>query len=216
MNFVYLFFFAAAWLFIQSFIGGTRLLFSLPAYGLLAIGAILTLVGCFRPRRFANGPPGPPATPNAFCLCSTLLLGAWILIRAWRSPIEYLALPDFFMMIGCLMAYLFTVYYLNGLWERTVLIGVLWLIAAVEVWCGLIQFLKDPKFMLFGLLRGPNIERASGLFISPNNFAGYLATVAIISLSLALWSRWPGWAKALAVYMAFSCWLCVAVSGSRG
>ena len=217
MNFVYLFFFAAAWLVIQCLIGGTRLLFSLPAYGLLAAGAVLTLAGI----RFRRAPAAFAIVPNSLCLISTLLLGLWVLIRSSHSPIQYLALPDFFMMIGCLMAYLLTVYHFTSLRDRTVLLCVLGLIAGVEVWCGLIQFLKDPHFMLFGLIRGSSdlnmaMTRASGMFISPNHFAGFLAAVAIMSVSMALWSRWPMWARALGIYMALSCWLGVAISGSRG
>jgi O-antigen ligase len=206
VNFVYLFFFAAAWAVIQCLIGGTRLLFSLPAYGLLAVGAVLTLAS-FRARRI---PPSP------LCLLSTLLLGAWVLIRASHSPIAYLALPDYYMMIGCLTAYLMTAYYFTSLRDRAVLIGVLWAIAALEVFCGLVQFLKDDRFMLFGLMRGTTNERASGMFISPNHFAGFLEAVAIISLSMAFWSRWPSWSKVLGIYIALSCWLGVAISGSRG
>ena len=191
---------------IQCLIGGTRLLFSLPAYGLLAVGAILTLASV-RVRR-------PPV--DAPCVFATLLLGGWVLLRAAHSPIEYLALPDLYMMAGCLMVYLFTVYHFTGMRSRTMLLGVLWAVAALEVWCGLIQFLKDNHYMLFGLMRGQNIERASGLFISPNHFAGYLEAVAILSLSMAIWSRWPGWARALALYMAICCWAGVAISGSRG
>ena len=206
VNFVLLFFVAAAWIVIQCLIGGTRLLFSLPAYGLLAAGAIIS-IACVRTKR---------APPNALCILSTLLLGAWVLVRAALSPIEYLALPDYFMMIGCLMVYLLTAYFFNSQRDRTILLGTLWAIAALEIWCGLIQFLRDPHYMLFGLMRGQNIERASGLFISPNHFAGFLEAVAIISVSMLVWSRWPVWAKFLAGYMAVSCWLGVAISGSRG
>jgi O-antigen ligase len=206
VNFVYLFFFAAALAAIQCLIGGTRLLFSLPAYGLLAIAAILTLAS-IRARRVA---------PGSLCILSTLLLGAWVLIRASWSPIRYLALPDFYMMIGCLTAYLLTACYLTCVRDRTILIGVLWALAALQVFCGLVQFLKDPHFMLFGLMRPVETVRASGLFISPNHFAGFLEAIAIISLSMALWSAWPLWARALGIYMALSCWLGVAISGSRG
>ena len=213
MNFVYLFFFAAAWVVIQCLIGGTRLLFSLPAYGLLALGAILTLASL---RTWREPPGGRRAQPGALCLLTTWLLGAWVIFRACHSPVEYLALPDLYMMMGCLMAYLFTVYHFTGMRDRSILLGVLWVLAALEVWCGLIQFLQNNQYMLFGLMRGLGTERASGLFISPNHFAGFLEAVAIISLSMAVWSRWPGWARALGFYMALLCWVGVAMSGSRG
>ena len=205
MNVVYLVFLGLAWVAIECFIGGTRLIYSLPAYGILSIGAILTLIS-FRARR---------PRPDSFCIGATLLLGAWILGRAWYSPIQYLALPDFFMMTGCLMVYLMTAIYLTGNRGHVAMIILLWAIAAVEVWVGVIQFTKDPGFMLFGLLRPPG-NRASGMYISPNNFAGYLVTVATLSMSLGIWSRWRLWARALALYVAAVCLLGVAISGSRG
>lgn len=205
MNSVYLVLLAAAWVGIECLIGGTRLLYSLPAYGVISVAAVLTLAS-LRAKR---------VPPNLLCLGSTLLLGAWVLLRAAHSPVEYLAWPDFFMMLGCLMVYLLTAFYLTGSREQTVLIAVLGAIAGVEVWVGLIQFIKNPDFMLFGLLRHPGV-RASGMYISPNNFAGYLVTVAVISLSCGIWSRWRVWAKILAFYTAFFCYVGVAISGSRG
>jgi len=186
-------------------IGGTRLLFSLPFYGLVSIAAVLSLAS-LRSKR-------PP--PDPFCIGSTLLLGAWVLYRASHSPIQYLALPDFFMMIACLMTYLLTAFYLTGMLEQTVMIVVLWVIAAAEVWVAIVQFLKDRNFMLFGLMR-PTTQRPSGMYISPNNFAGLLVAVAIISISLGIWSRWRVWAKFLAFYVAAFCLLGAAISGSRG
>jgi len=205
LNFVYLAFLALALVGIECFIGGTRLLFSLPAYGLLSIGAVLTLASV-RSRR---------VPPDALCIGSTLLLGGWILYRSSHSPIEYLALPDFFMMIACLMTYLLTAFYLTGVLEQTVLVAVLWIIAAIEAWVGMVQFLKDPGFMLFGLMR-PIGARPSGMYISANNFAGYLVAVALISLSIGIWSRWRAWAKILALYVAAFSLFAAALSGSRG
>jgi len=205
VNFVYLAFVVLAWVEIECFIGGTRLVYSLPAYGLIAIAAVLTVFS-FRSKR---------VPPNGFCLLSTLILGAWVLIRAWHSPVPYLAWPDFFMMVACLTMYLLVAFHLTSQLERTVLIVVLWLIAGLEVWVGMIQFLKTRNFMLFGLLR-PDSPRASGLYISPNNFAGLLVAVAIISISFGIWSRWKIWVKAFAFYIAACCFVGVAMSGSRG
>jgi O-antigen ligase len=206
VNFVYLIFVALAWVGIECYIGGTRLIFSLPAYALLSVCALLTLAGI----------RGKRIPPNGLSIASTLLLGAWVLGRALYSPIEYLALPDFFMMLGCLMTYLLTAFYLNDILEETVLIVVLWVIAALEIWVGMVQFLKNGDFMLFGLLRPPQVLRASGMYISPNNFAGFLMMVAIVSISFGVWSRWRPWAKILAFYIAFSCMFGIAISGSRG
>ncbi len=205
MNVVYLVFLGLAWVGIECFIGGTRLIFSLPAYAVIAIGAILTLASFRR-----KGAP-----PDPLCLLSTFLMGGWVLLRSSHSPVEYLAWPDFFMMIACLMTYLLTALYLTGTGVRAALIATLWLVAALEVGIGMIQFAKDPNFMLFGLLR-PKEIRASGMYISPNHFAGFLLTVAILSISIGVWSRWRVWAKLLAFYIAACCLAGVAISGSRG
>ena len=205
MNFVFLSILALVWIGIECCIGGTRLIFSLPFYSLLSIAGLLSLAS-IRAKR-------PP--PDALCLGATLLLGAWILSRAWLSPFPHLARPDFFMMIGCLMAYLLTAFYITRIRDQTILVLVLWAIASLEIWVAVVQFIKDPGFMLFGLLRPPG-PRPSGMYISPNNFAGFLAAVAVISLSFGVWSRWRGWAKMLAVYVAIVCLAGVAISGSRG
>ena len=85
----------------------------------------------------AGGPPRAAHSAEPLCLGSTLLLGAWVLLRAAHSPVEYLAWPDFFMMLGCLMVYLLTAFYLTGTREQTILLAVLWAIAGVQVWVGL-------------------------------------------------------------------------------
>jgi len=205
VNVVYLVILGIALVGIECFIGGTRLIFSLPAYGVISIGALLTVASMWRKR----------IPPNALCVFSTLALGGWVVYRAMHSPIEYLALPDLFMMMACLMMYLITAYYLTGTGVQTGMIAILWAIAAAEIWVGMVQFGKDPNFMLFGLIR-PAYQRASGMYISPNNFAGYLVAVAIVSISMGVWSRWKGWAKFLAFYIAMCCLLGVAISGSRG
>jgi O-antigen ligase len=202
---VYFVFLGLAWTVIECLIGGTRLVYSLPAYGLLSIAAILTVASI----RSKRTPPDP------FCIISTLILGGWVLYRAFHSSDPYLARPDLFMMIGCLMTYLMTALYLNRTSGQTAMIVLLWCIAAVEVWVGVIQFTKDRQFMLFGLIR-PTGERASGMYISPNNFAGFLVVVAVISVCLGVWSRWKLWAKVTAFYVAVFCLLGVAISGSRG
>jgi O-antigen ligase len=205
VNVVFLILLGLAWAAIECFIGGTRLLYSLPAYGLVSIAALLTLASVRRKR----------IPPDASCIGATLLLGGWILFRAWHSPVAYLAWPDLFMMTGCLMTYLLTALYLNGTRDQTAMIVVLWCIAALQIWVGVIQFTSNPGFMLFGFLRQPG-ARASGMYISPNNYAGFLVTVAVLSVSMGIWSRWKLWARILALYIAVCCMLGVAISGSRG
>ena len=38
-------------------------------------------------------------------------------------------------------------------------------------------------------------RRASGLYVDPDHLAGLLEVLGILGLSVACWSRLPGWAK---------------------
>jgi len=156
MNTVYVLLLFTALAGIDCLIGGTRLLFSLPAYGVLALGGVLSLFSAFRNK----------AAPNPACLLSILLLSTYLLIRSWYSPIPYLA--------------------------------------------------RGTEFMLFGFIRAPMGTRASGMFISPNHFAGFLEVAGILGVSMTVWGRWPLWAKMATGYLSLACYAGVAISGSRG
>lgn len=206
MNYVLLSLFLAAICLIQALIGGTRLLFALPAYGILAVAAGLSLF------RLSKGKP----LPSLWCLASTVILAAYIAVRAHLSPVPYLAWPDYYMVIACVLTYLLTCFHVVSTRDRLVVVAVLLAIALVHVGVGIVQFTQRNGFMFFGFIRGDTGQRASGMFISPNHFAGYLEVVGIMAISLLWWGRWPLWAKALAGYAAAMCLLGVAVSGSRG
>jgi O-antigen ligase len=199
-----------SFVYMQCAIGGTRLLFSLPAYALLATASFLTLFAVRRNQ----------AKPSLWCLLASTAFFGYVLARAVWSPIPYLAWADFFSVIGCLMAYLLTAYYLTGTRERFWLIFALLGLAAVQVLVGLRQFTGGDDFMLFGqafeLWRAPVGRRASGFFISPIHFAGFLEAIGAFALAFALWSRRPGWARALLGYLAVMCYVGIAITGSRG
>ncbi|HWB59191.1 MAG TPA: O-antigen ligase family protein, partial [Chthoniobacteraceae bacterium] len=117
---------------------------------------------------------------------------------------------------------------------RMYLAGVLLAIALGQVIVGLFQFAKHPDYMLFGYEEGdasnpnyifkiflgihrfPSGNRASGQYISPNHFAGYLEVVGIIGLSLVFWSTWKPVTKILAIWATVPAFLGVLISGSRG
>src|SRR5262249_43415474 len=133
------------------------------------------------------------------------------------SPWGYLWWGDFFMVLGCLMAYLLIALETPGpRWRSVVVVG-LFLLAIAEFFIGLRQFTRGDNWMPFGFLR-PDIsaERATGMFISPIRLAGYLEAVGAFALSFAVWSKWAGWARFFAGYMALMCYAGVAITGSRG
>ena len=191
---------------LQCLVGGTRLVFSLPAYALAAVAAVLSLVWIRR----------PVFKPSTACLVSTLLLAGYTFARAWGSPVPYLARPDAFMIGGALLVYLLTALYLNASSARLWIVAALLTVAAVHVSVGLIQFRDQNGFMLFGFLRGDTNWRASGMLISGNHLSGYLEAAGLLALSITVWSRLGIGFKMLTGYLALFCYLGVIITGSRG
>ncbi len=182
------------------------MLFSFPAYAMIAVAAILSIVAIRRPARNL-------ATAALF---STVLLALYVIVRGWFSPISYLARPDTFMAAGCLMVYLLTALCLTESRQRLWIIGVLFVVAVMEVGVSVVQFTQANGFMLFGFIRANTTSRASGMFICGNHLAGYLEVVALLALSITCWSRWPVWAKLVTAYLVLMCYFGLAISGSRG
>ncbi len=66
------------------------------------------------------------------------------------------------------------------------------------------------------LQRADDWWRASGQFISPNHFAGFLEITALMAGSFVVWGR-VGWTtKVLAAYVVLCCLAGIGISGSRG
>ena len=206
MIYILLLLLSAGFALIQCLIGGTRMLFSFPSYAIFGAAAILSVISIRR----------AISTPSFACLLSTVLLALWVIARAWFSPIPYLAWPDLTMAAACLLVYLLTALHLTESRHRLLVLIALFAIAAVEIGVGVVQFGKDNKFMLFGFIRPDSLERASGMFISGNHFAGFLEAIAMIALALTVWGRWSLPARILTGYLAVMCFLGVIISGSRG
>lgn len=206
MNFILLVLVSVAIAWIQCWTGGTRLAFSLPAFGVLAVAAIVSLPGIRR--------RGNPAWLS--CLAVALALFCYLAMRAWHSPVDYLWWSDFYTLIAGFTAYLLVALYLTGPTERTWLMIVLLIVALGHALIGLEQFVKDDNFMLFGFMRPALGRRASGFFVGPNVLAGYLEVIGIVSFSLVFWSRWRGWVRGIFAYLCAVCYFGLAITGSRG
>ena len=197
----------AALALIQILIGGTRLIFSLPAYTILAIVALLTLF-IFRQ---------PKPRPAEVCLISSALFFGYVLLRAFFSPVAYTARPDTYAVLGGLIVYLFVACFgTSAKLRASVLIGLLAL-ALVHVFIGAIQFRDGNNFMLIPFLQRFDYgRRASGFYVCPNHLAGALEVLGIFGTSLVCWSRFPTWSKLLIGYGTAVCFFGIALTGSRG
>jgi O-antigen ligase len=192
---------------IQILIGGMRLLFSLPAYILLAVAACVS-IGLVRRTRLP---------PDRLCLWSTAIFFTYILIRALLSPVPYLARPDIYSVLGGLIIYFLVVWVVIETRVRMLVLAFLLVVAVVHVAIGAVQFRNGDNFMLIPFLQRFDYERrASGFYICPNHLAGMLEVIGAFGLSIAAWSRWPIWGKLLIGYLAAICYGGLVLTGSRG
>ncbi len=199
---------ALAFIACQILIGGTRLLFAFPAYGLLALvglagaGAIPAVRLC---------------AANRLCLAGTLAFAAYVLARAVFSPDAYLARFDIYSMLAGLIIYLVVATALTNSKKRMIVLMVLLAAGVVQTIIGAIQFRNGDNWMPISFLQRFDYgRRASGFYICPNHLAGFLEVVGVFGLSITLWSRWPTWSKLLAGYATAICYIGVILTGSRG
>ncbi|HMJ06703.1 MAG TPA: hypothetical protein VK474_10650, partial [Chthoniobacterales bacterium] len=115
---------------IQVLIGGTRMVFSLPAYALLGAAG---LFAAFSLRRRLP-------LPNQLCLAVTALFCTYILGRALASPVGYIARSDVYSVLGGLVVYFFFACILTKARQRLFLVACLLALAVGHVLIGVVQF----------------------------------------------------------------------------
>lgn len=197
----------AAFICIQTLIGGTRLIFALPAYAILALTGVLAALFLLR----------KTAAPDSLCFWSALLLFGYILARAWFSPVLYLARLDMYAVAAGLLVYFLTSSVLTDARTRIWIVLGLMAFGIAQVVVGAIQFRQGDNFMPISFLQRFDYgHRASGFYICPNHLAGLLEVLGVFGLSLTLWSRWPIWSKLLIGYATGMCYIGVILSASRG
>jgi O-antigen ligase len=192
---------------IQVLIGGTRLIFSLPAYALLAVAGLVTLlsIGRTRPR------------PAQLCLATSAIFFGYILIRALLSPVGYIARSDIYSVLGALIVYFFIACVCTSAKRRIQMLLLLLSLALAHVLIGAVQFRDGNNFMLIPFLQRFDYgRRASGFYVCPNHLAGLLEVLGIFGVSIVCWSRFPIWAKLLISYATIVCYFGMVLTASRG
>lgn len=192
----------------QLLIGGVKMVYSLPAYALIGLAGIVTLVWWRK-----HG----AAKPIGWCLGSAALLAAYIGARAFASPVDYLARNDAYLILGSLLVYLIVAFHLVSPRLRLALLWILFALLLSHVFVGIVQFKEKQNFMLLPwILRSDYGYRASGFYICPNHLAGLLEMVGMLALSLTLWGRGKTWTRIVAAYVAIMALVGIAITGSRG
>ncbi len=192
---------------IQVLIGGTRLIFSMPAYAIIALVGLLTLFSLRNPK----------PRPAQLCLVSSAVFFGYILARAFFSPDAYIARPDFYSVLAGLVVYLFVACICTSAKSRSRILFFLLALALVHILIGAIQFRDGNNFMLIPFLQRFDYgRRASGFYVCPNHLAGLLEVLGVFGVSLVCWSRFPTWSKLLIGYATGVCYLGIILTGSRG
>ena len=198
---------ALAFATVQALIGGTRLLFSLPAYALAAAAGILVIASLRRPK----------PSPDAVCLVASAIFFGYVIVRALVSPVPYVARTDLYIVLGALLVYGITATVFTSAKARMVFVGFLLVCGLGHAFVGAIQFRDGNNFMPIPFLQREDYgRRASGFYVCPNHLAGLLEVLGIFALSMATWSRIAVWGKLLIAYAGIVCYVGAILTGSRG
>ncbi len=185
---------------------GKALLFQLPSYAVIAVAIV---IGCIALSR--------SSAPDGACLCSALLFGGYVCIRALTSPAPYFARADLYCTLAALGAYLLVSIGLVSSSRRVALLVLLWAFAAYQVFIGFVQFGVGQNFLgLPFLSQFEQTTRASGFYSNPDQFAGLLELLGIFALSVACWSRRPKWVKVFIGAFGVICYEGLGMTVSRG
>ncbi|HEY2124699.1 MAG TPA: O-antigen ligase family protein [Chthoniobacterales bacterium] len=191
----------------QVLIGGTRLLFAFPSYGLLALAGLLGLLAI----------RGTKSLPDPICLASTVAFLGYILVRAGFSPVHYIARFDTYSVMAALIVYFLTAMVLTEARLRLLILACLLAAGLAHVIVGALQFRNGDNWMPISFLQRFDYgHRASGFYICPNHLAGLLEVLGVFGLSITFWSRLPVWAKLLTGYVTMACYIGVVLTASRG
>ena len=184
--------------------GGTRPVFSLPVYALIAVAGLLAgTVPCH-------------GAPDRNCLRATGVLFSYLLLRAAFSPLPYLARADIFLMLSCLLIYLLTASVVVTAGQRMRVVYLLMALAGIHSLVSIVQAAQGEDFMLFGFVRPANGARASGMLVNPNHLAGFLEIAGVMGLSVAWWSGRRPAVKIVAGYATVCCYIGLLLTQSRG
>ncbi len=188
--------------------GGWHFASSLPGYGLLAIAALLSWFPFSRIHL--------PEKTRLPLLAAAGFFG-YIVIRTLLSPVDHIARPDLFIVLGSGIVYLTTAFYATSPRLRAWLVAALLLLGCANGLVGAIQYFKGENFMIFSEMpRADYGKRASGFFGNPNQLAGLLEVVLLLGLGLAWWGRWKLWGRLIAGYGVLMCVAALLLTGSRG
>lgn len=143
----------------------------------------------------------------------------FVAYAAWRysaADIEYLARQEFIQIaFGALLLSLVV----TNLYEQEAQRTIVWTLIAVATLIsmyGIYQWLAGSDRVLTVLRAGSYHGRASGTYICPNHFAGFVEMCLPLAVALAIGARISAVKRILLVYGGAVMFVGIAASGSRG
>ncbi len=201
----------------QALIGGAKVIFALPAYIVIAVAGIISIISLFRKRNVGT---------RNLPVISTVLLAGYVLWRAFTSPVLGLALPDILMTLGALCAYLLLALHVVSPKARLWLLAGCFVLGFFHVAASVMQFHYEEDFMFASFLpdwfpipqifRGSGGWRASGFYVCPNHTAGFLESIGAFAVAYCCWGRFTAFWRIVLGYVVAYCIVGIALTGSRG
>lgn len=188
----------------------TKMAFQWPAYLVLAAGGLLSLLRLHKGFRFKA---------SGLCLLSALLFSAYLAVRAWLSPVEYLARQDLVPLLASLIAYCtFALHVEHPKYRRYFILVVAGLIVA-NFGIGVYQSQHDrtwSPYTLIGYARASGEMNAGGFFHSENHLAGFLEGSMYFLLGFTLFARSGMVGRMLYLFGFILAGITLALTYSRG
>ncbi|MFP6874089.1 MAG: O-antigen ligase family protein [Verrucomicrobiales bacterium] len=190
---------------------GTKVVFQWPGLLLLGVGfAILP---------FARGGTRLIST-SAFCHFTVAMLFAYMVARAWVSPVFYLARLDIILVLTLFGVYVAFTTSLSGSRFRLIFVFLILALGVVNTLVAVYQLKVDQSFnILPGYERqgaGGQLSMPGGLYNLHPHFAGFLEIAALLGIATGLFARGLGWLRGCAFAFAAVAVTGIALSQSRG
>ena len=199
--------FSAALFYLQIVDAPKELVYGLPAYGVIAAATLIAVVAASS--RFAF---------SKLCLAASAAFVGYIVLRALTSPSPYHARADLYCVLACLAVYAAVLIGFPKPRARIYIFGILLAAAVVHVAVGVVQagWGENYSLLIPSLEDVEASERGTGLYVNPDHLAGLLEVLGLFGLSIACWSRLPGWVKVCFGYLTGLCYFGILLTGSRG
>ena len=197
--------------FLQTTFSQKELLPFLAAYAVIAATALFA----------AAAVDFPKTAGDRWCLASAVIFCSYVVVRALTSPVVYVARADLYLVLAALTVYALAFTVLNTPGKRLALVIGLLVFALAHVVVSVAQGIRGGSLSLLipaleTFEHAKRAQRATGLAVNGNHLAGLLEVLGALGLGLACWSRRPAWQRVCVGYLAASCYVGVALTGSRG